>query len=101
MRGLQPLCHLQGMPEGRPDADSGGTGSAAGGAPAPHRMRTAAISTQPLPPSGGYPGRGSDPSRDRKGGVLLMALLFFFSFPPSLAAQGIPYTRPVETAPQA
>src|ERR1035437_1509420 len=94
MRGLQPLCQLQGMPEGRPDADSGGTGSAAAGAPAAHRMKPAPISTQPLP----Y-GRDSNPSRDRKGAFLVVALILL-SFAPILAAQAIPYSRPVETAPQ-
>src|ERR1019366_1755198 len=98
MCGLQPLHNLQGMSEGRPGADSGGTGSAAAGAPAPHRMKPAPISTQPLPTPGGYPGRVSDRSRDRKGAILL--LLILLAFVPSLAAQAIPYSRPVETAPQ-
>ena len=52
-------------------------------------MRTEPISTQP------------HRSRDREGAILLLALLLFLAFVPSLAAQAIPYTRPVETAPQA
>jgi len=44
-------------------------------------------------------GRGSDQSRDRKGAFLVVALILL-SFAPILAAQAIPYSRPVETAPQ-
>lgn len=48
--------------------------------------------------------RGSDDtyqSRDRKGAVLLLFLLLFLTFAPTLPAQSLPYSRPVETAPQA
>ena len=48
-------------------------------------------------------GRGSDRthrSHDRKGVVLIIALLLL-AFLPMLGAQAIPYSRPVETAPQA
>src|ERR1035438_6679491 len=48
--------------------------------------------------------RGSDRSRDRGtplGSGAILLFLLFLSFLPSLAAQAIPYTRPVETAPQA
>src|ERR1035437_7493864 len=102
MRGLQPLHNLQGMSEGRPGADSGGTGSAAAGAPAPHRMKPAPISTQPLP-YGRVSARSRArfyPSRDREGAVLLLPLLlslfFLLSFAPILAAQAIPYSRSEE-----
>src|ERR1035437_10346379 len=64
------------------------------------------IVRQPLPHGRGSDrgGRGSDRSRDRQGAFLLLPLLLLFlclSFAPTLAAQAIPYTRPVETAPQA
>src|ERR1019366_852833 len=99
MCGLQPVHNFQGMPEGRPGADSGGTGSASAGTPAGHRMKGV------TPPDG----RGSDRShrsRDRgtplgSGAILLLALLLCLSFVPTLGAQAIPYSRPVETAPQA
>src|SRR5450756_358738 len=100
MRGLQPLHNLQGMSEGRPGADSGGTGSAAAGAPAPHRMkprpRTVAFR------SVAFQGWGALWAAPILGGILSALLPFFFclSFAPILAAQAIPYSRPVETAPQ-
>ena len=41
------------------------------------------------------------PSRDRKGAVAaLLALLLWLAFAPAIHAQALPYTRPVETAPQ-
>src|SRR5450759_657909 len=43
--------------------------------------------------------RESAPSRSRCS--LLVSLLLFLSFVPTLSAQAIPYSRPVETAPQA
>src|SRR5674476_1067921 len=61
------------------------------GAPAPHRMITPPISRI---------SNDSNPSRDRKGAILLLSLLLGLSFAPILAAQAIPYSRPVETAPQ-
>src|ERR1039458_7078463 len=93
MRGLQPMHHLEGMPEGRPRADSGGTGLASAGAQAEHRMMGVTLPD----------GRGSDRthrSHDRKGVVLIIALLLL-AFLPTLGAQAIPYSRPVDTAPQA
>ena len=62
-----------------------------------------------LPTPTGYPSRGSDRthrSHDRgtplgSGVVLIIALLLCLSFLPTLHAQAIPYSRPVETAPQA
>src|ERR1017187_5874263 len=55
MRGLQPMHNRQGMPEGRPTADSSGTGFASAGTPAEHRMKGVT-----LPTPTGDPGRGSD-----------------------------------------
>jgi len=40
------------------------------------------------------------PSRDRKEAVAALLLLLFLAFAPRIHAQAIPYTRPVETAPQ-
>src|ERR1019366_3161107 len=137
MRGLQPMHNLQGMPEGRPGADPGGTGSASAGTPAEHRMKGAAQVGQaswpvPLraalgafcggascqPPRCCPPGvRGASPPRRRlpacptrtrvqchcwlQLSCLVPLLLLCLSFLPTLHAQAIPYSRPVETAPQA
>src|ERR1019366_2454317 len=89
MRELQPLHNLEGMPEGRPTADSSGTGFASAGTPAEHRMKRVT-----LPTPTGDPGRGSDRthrSHDRgtplgSGVVLIVALLLCLSFLPTLHA---------------
>src|ERR1039457_1400257 len=94
MRGLQPMHHLEGMPEGRPGADPGGTGFASAGTPAEHRMMGV---TQV--------GQASWPVHLRAAlgctRRTLMPLLLLLAFLPTLGAQAIPYSRPVDTAPQA
>src|ERR1019366_1565096 len=110
MRELQPLHNLEGMPEGRPTADSGGTGSASTGDSAEHRMKGVTLPTPTGDPSRGSgrnhwaPDRGTDRTQRShargtplgSGVVLIIALLLCLSFLPPLHAQAIPYSRPVE-----
>src|ERR1019366_4516736 len=98
MRGLQPMHNLQGMPEGRPGADSSGTGFASAGTPAEHRMKGV---TLPDGRGSGRSHRGGDRGTPLgSGAILLPALPLRLALAPTLRAQAIPYPRPVETAPQ-